>query len=173
MQAVQLGVPFLAGVIQPLGWGPDFARFIENYAHLSGIWMNGEDLPRAGNRITLHPTEKDAHGLPIAHVHVDEHPNDLAMREHFARQAEKVLRAAGAVEVVRGVPLPASHNMGTCRMSARADAGVTDGYGRTHEVPNLYVTDGSLFPTSSSENPTLTIVALALRQADHIARARV
>lgn len=173
MQAVQLGVPFLAGVIQPLGWGPDFARFMENYDHLSGIWMNGEDLPRAGNRITLHPTEKDAHGLPIAHVHVDEHPNDLAMREHYARQAEKVLRAAGAVEVVRGVPLPASHNMGTCRMSTRADAGVTDAYGRTHEVPNLYVTDGSLFPTSSSENPTLTIVALALRQADHIARARV
>lgn len=170
LQAVQLGVPFLAGVIQPAGWGREFTRFVENYDHLSGIWMNGEDLPRADNRITLHPTEKDAHGLPIANVHVDEHANDVAMREHFLQRAEAVLRAAGAKDVLRGVPLAASHNMGTCRMSVRPEDGVTDPYGRAHEVPNLYVTDGSLFPTSSAQNPTLTIVALALRQAERIAR---
>lgn len=170
LQAVQVGVPFLASVIRPDGWGREFTKFVDGYDHLSGIWMNGEDLPRADNRVTLHATEKDGHGLPVANVHVDEHPNDVAMREHFYRQAEKVLRAAGATDVMRGTPLPASHNMGTCRMSVRPDGGVTNGFGRSHEIANLFVTDGSLFPTSTAENPTLTIVALAIRQAEHIAR---
>jgi choline dehydrogenase-like flavoprotein len=170
MQAVQVGVPFLAAVIKPDGWGRDFTRFIENYAHLSGIWMNGEDLPVAGNRVTLHATEKDAHGLPIPNIHVDEHPNDVAMRGHFYKRAEAVLRAAGATDVMTGKPLPSSHNMGTCRMSRKPDEGVTNPYGQCHEVPNLFVTDGSLFPTSTAENPTETIVALAMRQAEYIAR---
>lgn len=170
LQAVQVGIPFLAAVIKPDGWGRDFTRFIERYAHLSGIWMNGEDLPCADNRVTLHATEKDAHGLPVPNVHVDEHPNDIAMRAHFYGRAEAVLRAAGANDVMRGDPLPSSHNMGTCRMSADPDHGVTDSHGRVHELPNLFVSDGSLFPTSTAENPTQTIVALALRQAEHIAR---
>ncbi len=170
IQGVQLGVPYLAAVIRPDGWGREFTRFVERYDHLAGVWQNGEDLPRAGNRITLDPGVKDAHGLPVAHVHVDEHDNDVAMREHFYRQSEALMRAAGAVDVMRGTPVSASHNMGTCRMSARAGEGVTDPFGRSHEVANLFVCDGSLFPTASAENPTLTIVALAMRQADHIAR---
>jgi hypothetical protein len=168
LQAVQVGIPFLTTVIKPDGWGREFTKFIEHYDHLSGIWMNGEDMPCAENRVTLHATEKDSFGVPIPHVHVDDHPNDIAMRRHFYERAEAVLRAAGAVDIMRGTPLPASHNMGTCRMSASPDAGVTNSYGRTHEVPNLYVTDGSLFPTSTSENPTQTIVALAIRQAAYI-----
>lgn len=170
LQAVQVGIPFLTAVIQPDGWGSDFTRFVEGYKRLAGIWVNGEDMPRAGNRITLHATEKDSHGLPIPNIHVDEHANDLAMREHSLRQAEAVLRAAGATDVMHGVPLPSSHNMGTCRMSATPTSGVTNPFGQTHEIDNLFVTDGSLFPTSSAENPTQTIVALAIRQADHIVR---
>lgn len=169
-QGVQVGVPYLAAVINPEGWGPSFTRFIGRYDHLAGVWLNGEDLPRAGNRITLHRSEKDQHGLPIASVHVDEHPNDLAMREHFYRQSEALMRAAGATEVMRGSPVSASHNMGSCRMSASPDTGVADPMGRSHQVKNLYIGDGSLFPTSTAENPTLTIVALALRQAEHISR---
>jgi choline dehydrogenase-like flavoprotein len=119
--------------------------------------------------VTLHEAEKDAYGLPIPVVHVDEHSNDLAMRQHFRQQADAVLRAAGAREVMQGVPMPASHNMGTCRMSRSAADGVTNSYGQAHEVPNLFISDGSLFPTSSAENPTLTIVALAIRQAQYIA----
>ena len=59
--------------------------------------------------------------------------------------------------------------MGTCRMSADAGDGVVNGFGRTHDVPNLFVSDGSQFTTATAENPTLTIVALAIRQAEHIA----
>jgi choline dehydrogenase-like flavoprotein len=156
--------------LDPEGWGDEFSQFIEGYDHVAGIWMNGEDLSRADNRVTLHPTEKDAHGLAIPNVHVDEHPNDLAMRAHFRRRAEAVLRAAGARSVIQGAQLPASHNLGTCRMSANRETGVTNAYGQSHDLANLFIADGSLFPSSSSANPTLTIVALAIRQAHHMAR---
>ena len=172
IQGVQVGVPYLAAVIRPDGWGRDFTRFVGRSDHLAGVWQNGEDLPLAGNRVSLDTAVKDQYGLPVAHVHVDEHPNDVAMREHFYVQSEALMRAAGAVDVMRGTPVSASHNMGTCRMSARPGEGVTDPFGRSHEVPNLFVCDGSLFPTSTSENPTLTIVALAMRLADHIGRTR-
>jgi choline dehydrogenase-like flavoprotein len=64
---------------------------------------------------------------------------------------------------------PATHNLGTARMGTDPRASVCDAFGRSHDVPNLYVSDGSLFPTAGCANPTLTIVALALRQAGHIA----
>jgi choline dehydrogenase-like flavoprotein len=60
--------------------------------------------------------------------------------------------------------------MGTARMSADPEQGVTNPYGRAHEVPNLFISDGSVFTTAGAANPTLTIVALVLRQADYIAR---
>ncbi len=61
------------------------------------------------------------------------------------------------------------HNMGVARMSADPEDGVTNGWGQSHDIPNLFVSDGSAFTSSGAANPTLTIVALAIRQADHIA----
>ena len=58
--------------------------------------------------------------------------------------------------------------MGVARMSGDPNDGVTNRFGQAHDVPNLFVSDGSLFSTSAAPNPTLTIVALAIRQADHI-----
>ena len=69
----------------------------------------------------------------------------------------------------RRPPYPSTHNLGTNRMSAAARDGVVDKWGRSHDIANLYVSDGSQFTTGAAENPTLTIVALAIRQADHIA----
>ncbi|WP_369407173.1 GMC family oxidoreductase [Paenirhodobacter ferrireducens] len=69
----------------------------------------------------------------------------------------------GATQVWNLPSYPASHNMGTNRMAAKASEGVVDGWGRAHDVPNLFVSDGSTFPSSSAANPTLTIVALAIR----------
>ena len=102
MQGVGVGIPFLAAVSRPQAWGRDFTQYIEKYGYLSGIWLNGEDLPRAGNRISLHAVEKDQHGLPVPNVHVDEHGNDVAMRNHFYAQAERIMQAAGATQVMRG-----------------------------------------------------------------------
>ena len=88
--------------------------------------------------------------------------------------ARTLLAAAGATEMVE-VPLIADagfHLMGTARMGSDPANSVTDGFGRTHDVSNLYVVDGSTFVTAAAVNPTHTLQALALRTADHIAATR-
>ena len=65
------------------------------------------------------------------------------------------------MSVQRTPPYPATHNMGTARMSSRPEDGVDNEFGRAHDVPNLFVSDGSVFTTGAAANPTLTIVALA------------
>jgi choline dehydrogenase-like flavoprotein len=67
-------------------------------------------------------------------------------------------------------PYPSTHNLGTCRMSAKPADGVVNAFGQAHDIKNLFVSDGSQFTTGGAENPTLTIVTLAIRQADHIAQ---
>ena len=101
-------------------------------------------------------------------VHFDDHPNDAAMREHAYAAADSIHGAAGPVSVHHTPPYPSTHNLGTCRMSERPEDGVVDRWGKAHDVPNLFVSDGSVMTTSAAANPTLTIVALATRQADHI-----
>jgi choline dehydrogenase-like flavoprotein len=72
------------------------------------------------------------------------------------------------VRTHRVTPYPSAHNRGTCRMSAKPEGGVVDKFGRAHDVPNLFVSDGSVMTTGAAANPTLTIVALAIRQAEHM-----
>jgi choline dehydrogenase-like flavoprotein len=67
------------------------------------------------------------------------------------------------------MPFSSTHNLGTCRQSSDASTGVCNGFGQTHDIANLFISDGSQFTTSAAENPTLTIVALAIRQAEYIA----
>jgi choline dehydrogenase-like flavoprotein len=143
---------------------------MEHYRSMAGIYVNGEDLPRATNRITLNSNVKDQFGLPVANIHVDDHPNNAAMRRHGQQQSKALFEAAGAIKVVMSRQTPATHNMCTARMSRNPDDGVVNAHGQTHDVANLFVSDGSAMSTPSSANPTLTIVALALRQADYIAR---
>ena len=154
----------------PYGWGRDFAAIMEDYRNMAGMFICGEDLGRADNRITLDPTIKDAYGSPVAHVHVDEHDNDKALRKHAQDQAAKMYESIGAKRVVRSLTPPATHNMCTARMSANPRDGVTNAWGQTHDINNLFVSDGSAFSSPGSANPTLTIVALALRQGEYISR---
>ena len=121
------------------------------------------------NRITLDPETKDEYGLPIAHVHIDDHPNDVAMRNHAYKQGAAMYEAVGAIRTFPTPPYPSTHNLGTNRMSEKAADGVVNKWGQTHDIPNLFVSDGSQFTTGATENPTLTIVSLAIRQADYIA----
>jgi len=165
-----LALPTFPLVGIPYGWGRDFAAVIDNYANIAGILVNGEDMPRADNRITLDPKVRDGYGLPVPHVHVDEHPNDIAMRNHATEQAAKLYDAIGAKRTLKGNHPPATHNMGTARMSKDPRDGVTNAWGQTHDIKNLFVSDGSQLSTPGSANPTLTIVALALRQAEYISR---
>ncbi|PWG64875.1 GMC family oxidoreductase [Spiribacter halobius] len=168
METLSLGLPFMAAFLDPGSWGRGFTEAMDAYTHMAGMWIVGEDMPRETNRITLHPTQKDQYGIPVPNVHFDDHPNDVAMREHAYRQGEAVYDAVGAKRNYRVPPYPSTHNLGTCRMSERPEDGVCNGYGQTHGIRNLFISDGSQFTTGGAENPTLTIVALALRQAEYI-----
>lgn len=168
MEAAAMAPASVAMLIDPVGWGDSYASFIEHYDHLTGMLLNGEELPCENNRITLSEDVVDAAGHPVAQVHVDEHPQSDVMRAHFFQQAQALYNTLDAVDFKTGVPASATHNMGTARMSIRSQDGVTNAFGQSHEVKNLFISDGSLFPSSGAENPTLTIVALVLRQADYI-----
>jgi len=168
-ETISLGLPFAAAFLNPGAWGHDYASILEQYPNMAGMWIVGEDMPQATNAVTLHPTEKDQFGLPIPNVHYDDHPNDIAMRDYAYKQGAAVYEAVGATRIIKVPPYPSTHNLGTCRMSEKAADGVCNKWGQTHDVKNLFISDGSQFTTSAGENPTLTIVTLAIRQADHIA----
>jgi choline dehydrogenase-like flavoprotein len=170
METLALGVPFMAAFLDPGGWGEDHAWWMDHYTHTAGMWLVGEDMPREGNRITLNDKVKDKWGSPAPNVHFDDHDNDIAMRNHAFAQGEKVYRAAGAIKTFRTPPYPSTHNLGTARMGASAASSVCNSFGQTHDISNLFISDGSQFTTGGAENPTLTIVTLAIRQADHIAK---
>ena len=170
METLSLGIPFMAAFLNPGGWGAEFAEYMDNYTRLAGMWLVGEDMPRETNRVTLNTDVKDKWGNPVPNVHFDDHPNDIAMREHAFRQGQRVYQAAGAIKTFRTPPYPSTHNLGTCRMGAKALDSVCNAHGQTHDIANLFISDGSQFTTGGAENPTLTIVTLAIRQADYIAR---
>jgi choline dehydrogenase-like flavoprotein len=171
LETLSLGLPFMAAFLEPGGWGREFASAMDNYQNMAGMWIVGEDMPQERNGVTLHPELKDAHGMPIPNVSFDDHDNDAAMRDHAYGRGVALYEAVGAVRTFRTPPYPSTHNLGTNRMSERPEDGVVNKWGQAHDVPNLFVSDGSQFTTGAAENPTLTIVALALRQADHIAGA--
>jgi choline dehydrogenase-like flavoprotein len=173
MQTLHLGLSFfaarLANNLDLAGWGREYTRTMEVYQYMAGMWLVGEDMPQATNRVTLHPTEKDQFGMPIPNVHFDDHMNDIAMRNDAYKRGAVVYDAVGATRIIRTPPGPSTHNLGTCRQSARPEDGVCNKWGQTHDIENLFISDGSQFTTGTAENPTLTIVALAIRQADYIA----
>lgn len=169
LETLSLGLPFMAAFLDPGGWGREFTTALDSYENMAGMWIVGEDMPQETNRITLNHNVKDQYGLPAPNVHFDDHPNDVAMRAHAYKQGMAVYEAVGATRVFPTPPYPSTHNLGTNRMSENARDGVVNKWGQTHDIANLFVSDGSQFTTGAAENPTLTIVALAIRQADHIA----
>ncbi|HVI91480.1 MAG TPA: GMC family oxidoreductase [Dongiaceae bacterium] len=169
LETLSLGLPFMAAFLDPGAWGPDFCSAMDAYSHMAGMWIVGEDMPQETNRITLHATEKDAFGLPIPDVHFDDHANDTALRNYAFKQGSAIYDAVGATRTIHTPPYPSTHNLGTNRMSDKPQDGVVNKHGQTHDIPNLFVSDGSQFTSGAAENPTLTIVALAIRQSEYIA----
>jgi choline dehydrogenase-like flavoprotein len=168
LETLSLGLPFMAAFLDPGGWGREFTTALDSYENMAGMWIVGEDMPQETNRVTLNTDVTDQHGLAVANVNFSDHPNDVAMRSHAYAQGMAMYEALGATRVLPTPPYPSTHNLGTNRMSKNARDGVVNGHGQTHDIANLFVSDGSQFTTGAAENPTLTIVALAIRQADFI-----
>jgi choline dehydrogenase-like flavoprotein len=168
LETLSLGLPFMAAFLNPGAWGRGFTTALDSYENMAGMWIVGEDMPQLGNGVTLSDT-KDQRGLPVANVNFDDHPNDVAMRNHAYALGEEMYKAVGATRTFPTPPYPSTHNLGTNRMSEKPGDGVVNKHGQSHDIANLFVSDGSQFTTGAAENPTLTIVALAIRQAEHIA----
>jgi choline dehydrogenase-like flavoprotein len=129
-----------------------------------------EDLPEAHNTVTLDPVLKDAHGIPAPKIDYTLSENSRRMLEHAVSTATTALRTAGARDVVSTAPLLYAgwHLMGTARMGTDPQHSVVNEWGRSHDVKNLFIVDGSVFVTSGGVNPTSTIQAIELYIADTI-----
>ena len=158
-------------------WGTDHhAWFRRHFGHVYGIFLMGDDLPLPENRVMLSDTVTDADGIPAPKITYRLHPNDRAMMDFAIERAKDAARAVGAFEVKvndytlpgKGYAPPAWHLLGTCRLGSDPADSVTNQWGQTWDVPNLYIVDGSLLPTGAAVNPTSTIGALALRAATHV-----
>ena len=168
METLALGPAFLSSFLDPGAWGREFTDMMDGYENIAGMWIVGEDMPQSNNRVTLNKDVKDQYGNPVPNVHFDEHKNDLAMRNYAFEKAEKLYEAVGAVQTWRTPPYPSTHNLGTNRMSAKPKDGVVNKWGRSHDIKNLYVADGSVMTTGAAANPTLTITALSIRFSENV-----
>ncbi len=146
-------------------WGWGIRRLGMDYNHWAALGLLGEILPWPDNRVEL-AKEKDRFGLPVAKVTFNLHENDRNLIAFGLRMVEDVLYAAGAQEVVQEQRY--AHLVGGARMGSDPTSSVVDKYGRTHDIPNLFICDGSIMPTQGSANPGLTIQALAARTADYL-----
>ena len=136
---------------------------------MASLWFCGDDLPQERCAITINKDDQDENGLPVLHIHIDLHQNEIAMENWGFVKSAELFEAAGATKVLEQPPLACGHNLGTCRMSADPAEGVVNQWGQAHDIDNLFVSDGSQFTSNNTGNPTLTIVALAIRQAEYIA----
>ena len=157
----------------PVPWGKDHRQVLrERLGHTMTIAVIGEDLPEEHNAVTLDPDLSDSHGIPAPKVSYKLSENSRRMMDHGIARATEVLEAAGSKDVMANPLLRSAgwHLMGTARMGADPARMVVDEWGRSHDVKNLYVIDGSILVTGGAVNPTSTIQALALYIADHFKR---
>jgi choline dehydrogenase-like flavoprotein len=156
------------------GWGSAHKRRMQElFSHLVHLATVGEQLPDRANEVTLDATVKDCFGLPVPRIKNEPVPNDRAMVEAMSLRLKELLFNSGAEEVWepeyrRG---GSAHYLGTCRMGHDPKSSVVNPWGRTHDVRNLFIGDGSVFVTGAGVNPALTIMALATRTAEGIVEA--
>lgn len=175
--ARSFGVQFNYQNRRSVGWARGINGFGKSYkaaikarypAHLV-FSPYGEMLPNRESYVDLDPTAKDKWGLPQARRFVVHSENDRKIFESMTDWSVRILKSAGAEILNVGKQPVGNHELGGARMGDDARRSVLNAYCQTHDVPNLFVVDGSAFPSASEKNPTLTIMALAARTAEHIA----
>ncbi|GLI94892.1 GMC family oxidoreductase [Methylocystis echinoides] len=149
-------------------WGAALRDEMRKYNHMAGFVPVGETEPRAQNCVTL-ADDVDQYGLRIPKVIFSYSENDKRLQRHAVAFMSEMLAAAGGYDIWTNFK-DTSHLLGTCRMGDDPTTSVVDADGRSWDIPNLWICDGSLFPTCGGVNPSLTIQALACRIADRISR---
>ena len=154
-------------------WGSEYKKMFETYFTRSmAVLGHTTSLAQYTNSISLDPDVKDAWGLPAIRVTFDFHPDDVATMDWSIKKQTQILEAAGARKIWTepydlATLMPSVHLMGTCRMGNDPRKSVVNARSRAHDVPNLFIVDGSNFVTAGRQQPTATIQALAYRAADH------
>ena len=156
-----------------VSWGSEYkARLREEFTHTAAFDGHTTSLPQDSNNITLDPEVRDKWGRAALRCTYMDHPDDLATMRYFMDRSVELMEAAGALQIVAEYPENgqdgSSHMLGTCRMGDDPATAVIDRFHRSHDVPNLFMCDGSSLVTSSRGQPTMTIMALAFRAADYI-----
>jgi choline dehydrogenase-like flavoprotein len=156
-------------------WGPHFHQQLRKRLGHSAMWgIIAEDLPEEANRVVLDPVLQDADGIPAPKLIYRMSENSRRLLQFHLQRAQESLQAAGARETVIAPLIRETgwHLLGTAKMGTDRAASVVNEWGHCHDVPNLFIFDGSIWPTSSGMNPTATIAALALRCAEHLVEER-
>ena len=153
-------------------WGKAHKDLLRTYyTRRLSLLSSTTSLALESNNITLDPSHKDRIGRPLMRMTYRDHDDDLAMMQFMQNRAVEIIDAAGAIKSWREPVVPQdihAHLLGTCRMGDDAATSVVDRYHRSHDVPNLFICDGSSLVTSGRGQPTMTIQALAFRAAEHI-----
>jgi choline dehydrogenase-like flavoprotein len=154
-------------------WGKAYKNWLaETFSRSMYVTCHSTSLPVADNGFTLDPDLKDAWGLPALRMTYKDHPDDLKTAKYLQDRAMELVAATPATQVWAQPVQESSHAvhlLGTCRMGNDPKTSVVNADHRTHDVPNLFLCDGSSFVTSGRGQPTMTIQALAFRAADRIA----
>ena len=163
-------VTFATAVARARGlFGSALTHYLDQYNHIAGLGSHGEALPSKDNFIAL-SEERDEHGLPKPVIHLSYGPNELAIERHAIRTMTQVWEAAGARDIWSMTRT--AHLVGTATMGHDPETSVVNPHGRAHDLPNLYIVDNSVFPSTLSANPAITIMALSLRTADAFLHTR-
>jgi choline dehydrogenase-like flavoprotein len=155
-------------------WGADYKRALHDYfTHTMQVAAAATSLPVESNSVSLDPDVTDSLGRPALRATYRDHPDDVKMIAFLQERGREIMEAAGATKIwgpPAGESTIGAHLLGTARMGDDPRTSVVDRYHRAHDVPNLFICDGSSFVTSGRGQPTMTIQALAFRAADHIAQ---
>ena len=147
-------------------WGQALLDEMEKYNHQVGLKIVGETLPQERNRVTL-TDERDQYGIRIPRVTYSFCDNDKRLIDHSLAFMRQALQATGAHDIWDETD-DTCHLNGTARMGDDRRSSVVDADCRSWDIPNLWICDGSVFPTVGGVNPSLTIQAIACRTADRI-----
>lgn len=154
-------------------WGPQYKAQLRQFPYTMSAAGHSTSLPVETNTITLDPSLVDAWGRPGIRVTYMDHADDLAFARFLQDRAAEILEAAGGENIRKSAVGPSSiaaHLLGTCRMGNDPRVSVVDASHRAHDVPNLFICDGSSLVTGGRGQPTMTIQALAFRAGEHIAQ---